>query len=314
MPSSMVQNFTDPDHYAAAVRATNAQLTVVTRGAFSAKLTRIALYYLWMQRFSEDLPRVVHSAAGSDRAGITFQTQPGPSLRWNRMELDPTSIVRISDGHDAFQRSCGPTSFAAMSLPRDRFLAVGVALAGCDLTPPRSDMLVKPRPIAMAKLQHLHATIGHLAEHDPDSLVHPEKARGLEQALIEAMVRCLSGAQTATQSSAGHRHAAIMRKFHAVIAERPGEAIYIPDLCAAMGVPQRTLNACCHQSLGVGPKRFLLNRRMHLARGRLAAADAKTTTVTQIAADYGFWNFGRFAVEYRALFGEGPSATLLRTA
>ena len=60
----------------------------------------------------------------------------------------------------------------------------------------------------------------------------------------------------------------------------------------------------------MAPKRYLLLRRMHLAQGALHQAPSDATSVTDIATRYGFWQLGRFAVEYHALFGESPSATL----
>jgi AraC family transcriptional regulator, ethanolamine operon transcriptional activator len=56
----------------------------------------------------------------------------------------------------------------------------------------------------------------------------------------------------------------------------------------------------------------LLRRRMYLARRALREAATDATSVTDIATRYGFWQLGRFAVEYQGLFGESPSATLRR--
>jgi AraC family ethanolamine operon transcriptional activator len=62
----------------------------------------------------------------------------------------------------------------------------------------------------------------------------------------------------------------------------------------------------------MGPKRYLLLHRLHLARRALRQAEPDETTVTDTATRYGFWQLGRFAVEYQSLFGESPSVTLHR--
>src|SRR4051812_8677612 len=110
--------------------------------------------------------------------------------------------------------------------------------------------------------------------------------------------------------AAGEHHNAIIARFKAYLKAHPGRPLHLIEICTALGTRERTLRAACEQHLGMGPIRYLNLRRMNLARRALARAEPSTTTVTQVATDYGFWELGRFSVSYRALFGETPSETL----
>jgi AraC-like DNA-binding protein len=162
----------------------------------------------------------------------------------------------------------------------------------------------------MAKLQRLHAAVARLAEEAPEIVAQPEPARGLEEVLIEAMVDALASREVRCNTLAQGQHAVVMRRFRRVVEDNPEQPLYIPEICKAIGVSSRTLQACCHEHLGMGPKRYLLLRRMHLARRTLRLSAPEAASVTEIATHYGFWQLGRFAVEYQSLFGALPSATL----
>ena len=310
MPSSAVRTFTDPDDYAASIRASTAEVTVTERGQFVAKLTWIRLHRLWMQGFGENLPRTLHSAVATERAIISFRTHPGPSILWSGAELRSSNIIRHVEGENAFQRSFGATCFGSMSLLVADIVSAGGAIAGLDLTPPKDPLFLTPPPSAMARLQLLHAAAGDLAENTPELIANPDSARGLEQALTEAMIDCLASSDAPKSSLAQGQHAIIMRRFRRVVEENAEQPLYIPEICRAIRVPSRTLRMVCQEHLGMGPKRYLLLRRMHLAKRALRQSAPLTTSVTEVATRYGFWQLGRFAGEYQALFGEPPSATL----
>jgi len=117
--------------------------------------------------------------------------------------MQPTNIVRYSEGQNYFRRSFGFASYGSMSLPVEEMEAVGEALAAVDLTPPRDAMLITPPPAAMTRLQRLHAAAGHLAAHAPKVIANSAAARGLEQLLIQALVECLTMGETSADRSCG---------------------------------------------------------------------------------------------------------------
>ena len=92
------------------------------------------------------------------------------------------------------------------------------------------------------------------------------------------------------------------------------EPVTMAELSRHAGVSERTLRGAFHDVLGVSPKQYAIRQRLHAAHDALCAADPETTTVTDIATAYGFFELGRFAGRYRSAFGEAPSRTLHQSA
>ncbi|MGO9302290.1 MAG: helix-turn-helix domain-containing protein, partial [Candidatus Korobacteraceae bacterium] len=91
-----------------------------------------------------------------------------------------------------------------------------------------------------------------------------------------------------------------------------GEYLSVEQLASAASVSERTLRDAFQQYFGVAPVQYLNRRTLHQVRRALKAADPSVATVTEIATQFGVWQLGRFARDYRVLFGELPSETLHR--
>ena len=90
------------------------------------------------------------------------------------------------------------------------------------------------------------------------------------------------------------------------------EPVDLEQLASVAGVRPRTLENHFRTFLGTTPFGWLRQARFASARRALESARADAT-VTRVALANGFSQLGRFAAEYRAIFGETPSATLRRS-
>jgi AraC family ethanolamine operon transcriptional activator len=102
----------------------------------------------------------------------------------------------------------------------------------------------------------------------------------------------------------------VIRKAMDFVDQHAGEYLLVGDLATALGISERTLRAAFQDYFNVGPVRYLKLRTLHQIRSALKASDPSRTTVTKIAAQFGAWELGRMAQDYRFLFGELPSKTL----
>ena len=84
----------------------------------------------------------------------------------------------------------------------------------------------------------------------------------------------------------------------------------IQEMCLVAHVSERRLRDAFKDVFRVPPLKYFKLRSLTRARHDLAGAADAGRTVSGIASDLGFNNFGRFARQYKATFGELPSETL----
>lgn len=101
----------------------------------------------------------------------------------------------------------------------------------------------------------------------------------------------------------------LARRARNYLLERQTNPPSIAEVCAHFSTSERTLHNVFSETYGVSPKRFLKAQRLVAVRRALKAATAGEH-VSDIATRLGFWDLGYFARDYRAMFGELPSATL----
>jgi len=81
-------------------------------------------------------------------------------------------------------------------------------------------------------------------------------------------------------------------------------------LAEIAGVSIRSLSRAFVKRYGVGPMKFLKERRMEAVRMELINAQPENTKVSDIALRYGFTELGKFSLLYKSIYNEKPSETL----
>lgn len=309
MTNSALRYCNDPEEFQNVIRGGRVRVFVSARGKYQGEVARIDLPRIWMQRFWQSLPALVHAKIDPRPAVIFLSDAQQSPFVHSGASLGPGDVLcpALGDEHHIRYPAGGTLSSCSMTAADLAFF--GRMLTGRELHAPPTNRVIHPQIHLMSRLRSVHSEIVSLAANTPDILAVPEVGRAVEQALARAAIACLADSDEKDKARvSGSKRA--MRRFEELLEARQDEPLYIPEICAAAGVGERTLRAYCQEHLGMSPHRYLWLRRMNLARRALLRTDAKTTTVTDIATQYGFGELGRFAVSYRAMFGESPSATL----
>lgn len=168
------------------------------------------------------------------------------------------------------------------------------------------------RPGSVVALRRLAGSIAaSLLDRLPGTAAHQAAGRKL----TAAAAACLMPVPPPTRPTPGRPRLArgeIVRRAMEVIEVAPTLPT-AAELARHAGVNSRTLLRTFQETYGMPPKRYLALRELHVIRRVLTADSRDGTTVADVLARHGIWEFGRFAGRYRDHFGELPSDTLKRS-
>ena len=146
----------------------------------------------------------------------------------------------------------------------------------------------------------------------PDPIPNPLATSLHESLLLASLLNCQPNAYSERigkpQRPIAPRH---VRKVEAYIEEYAETPITLGDLVEVSGVSARALFDGFRRFRDTSPLAYLRNVRLAKVRQQLLNASDEET-VTGVATQWGFYQLGRFAAQYRATFGETPSETLRR--
>jgi AraC-like DNA-binding protein len=313
MPGCVRSTFSEPEDFEIALRQEGyLGLLITGRGQFQAQLTQITLHEQRVSAAEEQLSRIAFVAVPADTVLISFAQPGGRDPVWGGIKVRPDEIAILGPGESLHVRSGGPYRWGAIRLPQDELVRYGSALTGVASLLPLHQHRWRPRPMADRHLRHLHAAAIRMARVRPQAVIDAKAAHGLEQQLIHALIECLAAGPIAAVRPSARRHQEIMVRFEHLLQSQPDRRLPIPEISEALGVSERQLRSLCAEHLGMSPTRYDRLRRMWRAHSMLRRADCDVTGVSEVARRHGFRDLGRFAVNYRAAFGEFPSTTLRR--
>ena len=103
-------------------------------------------------------------------------------------------------------------------------------------------------------------------------------------------------------------------KINEFLHDHIAEDIQIVDLCREAKISERTLQRVCKKMFDTTPQSLIKIHRLHAIKNIIESTSDKKINLLHLAMEYGFMHQGRFAGEYKKLFGESPSQMLKRSA
>jgi len=275
-------------------------------------LTNLTVNKLSVQFAQAGTNAVVEGSPQPGGISIFLLTQGLSAMSGNGQRFDAVSMLVAQPGDefcivaDAWRRWC------SLYIPNE-------LLAGANQDSPATDGSRRGvLQLPLHRIARFRAAIQQLDERvqrAPDAFRLAAAQNAAQQKLVSEVLNVLAVPRAVGPKPGRHvvPRNQIIRQSMEFVEQHDREYLSVEQLATAAGVSERKLRDAFQHYFSLAPVRYLNRRTLHQVRRVLKAADPTVATVTEIATQFGVWQLGRFAREYRLLFGELPSETLRQT-
>ncbi|SEK13644.1 AraC family transcriptional regulator [Paraburkholderia diazotrophica] len=157
----------------------------------------------------------------------------------------------------------------------------------------------------------LLSVLGNALSDPAHPLRHPLAYEQFESTLLNALVYGQPNtARSGARPSRGPLAPFYVKRVEEYVRLHVHEPLTIERLAEFAGVSASTLFSGFRNCHGVSPMAWVRQLRLERVRDELRGAAAEPVSVTDVALKWGFAHLGRFAMEYKRMFGESPSVSL----
>lgn len=306
-----VANFADADNFISNVCRADEFYLPLGAGEFHASFGSFRLGRIVVQAAEECRARVARIAVDPGWTRISFHVGGELGSVCAGEDFSYGQVVLHGPGNRHHHRTRGPIKWCSIMMPSSLMVEV---LGSPSMIPAQEEQsFFTPGRERLRRLIRWYCDLLDQRGRASGASGREDGGSALEPQILERLASGLRPGAASAGSAAHHRAQSVVNRLEAVLTEEDLETPNcMSDVADRLSVAERTLRSCCRRILGMSPGRYIRARRLYMARRSLTTSDPASTSVTEIALQHGFFEFGRFAGVYRAEFGESPSATLRR--
>lgn len=250
-------------------------------------------------------------AMGACRPGLhTFMLPLEHGANWmvNGQAIAPSSLAYFAPNAEHVAAIDTPVEWARVQITPEDFEPIFAMSRARDFTVRSPVAVFHPSTRSLAGLKRALRTTIQAARDRPELLASEAIRNTLRKLVLDSLLDVFPSPISREKL----RYRDLTSRTHEFLRANAQIPISVAELCQFLSVSERSLRRLFREVFGTSPAHYLRVRRFHQARRALKDPSDVEATVTSVSNALGFLDMGRFASDYRELFGELPSQTLAR--